>query len=118
MVSRCQCLPPEIHARLVIVRAMSMNLRAATIMLAVAVSACGTSDEGLPPSAVCHDTAQCESSLSCLDVATVTSTSCTVVGKSCTITCLDDTGCAELGENFKCFAGCGTEKTCGATASQ
>lgn len=79
----------------------------------VLLAACGTSS--LPAGAQCAQTSECESGLMCLDLAQFTGTTCTVVGKACSLVCQDDTGCASLGSSFKCFAGCGTDKTCGAT---
>ena len=69
----------------------------------------------LPPGAVCKQTTDCESDLMCLDVAQFSGTACTVVGKSCSQVCTSDPDCASLGSNFKCFAGCGADKTCEAT---
>jgi len=81
----------------------------AAILLLVLV-ACATSP--LPPGAVCKQTADCESDLMCLDVAQFSGATCTVVGKSCSKVCTGDGDCASLGANFKCFAGCGADKTC------
>jgi hypothetical protein len=83
--------------------------------LFVLVSACGTSD--LPAGAVCEATADCEGGLSCLDIAQINGTTCTVVGKTCSTTCANDAACAPLGANFRCFATCTTEKVCGEVAS-
>ena len=80
------------------------------------LSACGT-DGGLPASAKCDATDDCESGLTCLDIAQVTPTSCMVVGKICSTTCTDDTSCAPLGANFKCFATCTTDKVCAMVAN-
>jgi hypothetical protein len=78
------------------------------------VSACGT--DSLPAGGVCKQTSDCDSDLMCLDVAQFSGTTCMVVGKSCSITCQDDAGCASLGSNFRCFAGCGADKVCGMIA--
>ncbi len=67
----------------------------------------------LPAGAECTESSACESGLSCLDVAQVTGTSCTVVGMACSMVCAGDGDCASLGSNFKCFAGCGSDMTCG-----
>jgi hypothetical protein len=82
------------------------------MMMVALLGACGT--DALPPGAVCTATTDCETAnnLMCLDVAQFTGTACAVIGKSCSIACTDDTSCAVLGTNFKCFAGCGTQKTC------
>ncbi len=79
-------------------------------LLVLALGACATSP--LPPGAVCKQTSDCESDLMCLDVAQFSGSTCTVVGKSCSKVCTIDTDCASLGANFKCFAGCGADKTC------
>jgi hypothetical protein len=84
-----------------------------TIALVIALAACGTTP--LPAGAVCKQTADCATGLSCLDVAQFTGTTCSVVGKSCSIVCTNDAGCATLGANFKCFMGCGADKFCAAT---
>jgi hypothetical protein len=76
-----------------------------------ALAACGTS--ALPAGAVCKQSSECESGLSCLDVAQFNGTTCTVIGKSCSIVCTGDPDCAALGATFKCFAGCGADQTCG-----
>jgi hypothetical protein len=83
----------------------------ATLLIAL-LGACGT--DPLPPGAVCKVTADCDSAknLMCLDVAQFSGPQCTVVGQSCSIACTDDSSCTVLGTNFKCFAGCGTQKTC------
>jgi len=82
-------------------------------MLLFALVACGTSS--LPAGAECHDTSECDPDLSCLDLAQFAGSACTVVGKACSKTCTGDAGCASLGTGFKCFAGCGSAMTCGAT---
>ena len=88
---------------------------AKTLALVVALSACGTT--ALPPGGVCKQTSECESGLMCLDVAQFSGQTCNVVGKSCTITCAGDGDCSMFGAKFKCFAGCGADKTCMETAS-
>jgi hypothetical protein len=82
-------------------------------VLLITLAACGTSQ--LPAGAQCSQSADCDSELSCLDLAQFSGTTCSVVGKTCSKVCADDTGCASLGSNFKCFAGCGSAMTCGAT---
>jgi hypothetical protein len=79
-----------------------------------ALGSCGTSSL-LPAGAACTATTDCDVDLQCLDLAQFSGTTCTVVGKQCTIVCTDDPSCATLGANFKCFQGCATDKTCGAT---
>lgn len=71
----------------------------------------------LPAGAVCEQGDQCDDGLACLDLGQFSGTTCTVVGKVCSRTCEDDAGCADLGANFRCFAGCGTEKICGEVAT-
>jgi hypothetical protein len=83
------------------------------VIAIAALGGCGTT--ALPAGAVCKQTADCEADLMCLDIAQINGTTCTVVGKACSVVCLDDMGCAMLGPKFKCFAGCGTDKFCGAT---
>ena len=83
------------------------------IALLLATAACGTTL--LPAGAVCDQTADCEAGLDCLDVAQINGSTCTVVGKACTTTCLTTPDCTELGAGFMCFAGCGADRTCGAT---
>jgi len=85
-----------------------------TLMI-LALASCAS--DSLPAGAVCEATSDCETSLSCLDVAQFTGTTCMVVGKTCTTTCTDDASCSALGANFKCFATCTTEKACGKVAS-
>jgi hypothetical protein len=86
---------------------------AKTMMInaALVLASCGT--DPLPAGAVCSATDDCEASLTCLDVAQVNSSGCTVVGKACSIVCTDDSSCSPLGTDFKCFTGCGSEKFCG-----
>jgi hypothetical protein len=84
------------------------------INAAFVLAACGT--DLLPAGAVCDATDECETSLMCLDVGQVSSSGCTVVGKACSIVCTDDSSCSTLGSNFRCFAGCGSEKICGELA--
>ncbi len=86
-------------------------LRAALVL----VAACGTSQ--LPAGAQCTATADCDTDLSCLDLAQFSGSACSVIGKTCSKVCTDDGGCASLGSSFKCFAGCGSAMTCGATAA-
>jgi hypothetical protein len=81
--------------------------------VAFAAVACGTSQ--LPAGAQCSQSADCDTDLSCLDLAQFTGSACSVIGKTCSKVCANDTGCASLGSNFKCFAGCGSAMTCGAT---
>ena len=80
----------------------------------IALASCGTTT--LPAGTACQQPADCDSGLSCLDLAQFTGTMCTVVGKSCSITCTIDSDCANLGATYKCFAGCGATKSCGNTA--
>jgi hypothetical protein len=84
------------------------------ILIIVALAACGTSS--LPAGAKCTATADCDSGLTCLDVAQFSGTTCTTVGKTCSTTCTDDPSCAPLGANFKCFATCTADKVCAMTA--
>jgi hypothetical protein len=83
------------------------------ILAVLAVASCGTSS--LPAGAACNATADCDADLQCLDLAQFSGSACMVVGKQCTIVCTDDPSCATLGSNYKCFQGCATDKTCGAT---
>jgi hypothetical protein len=83
---------------------------AAMIAVSLAVAGCATNT--LPAGAKCSATADCDSGLMCLDVAQFAGTTCTVVGKACSIVCTGDPGCTSLGTNFKCFAGCGADMTC------
>jgi hypothetical protein len=78
-----------------------------------ALAACGTSS--LPAGAQCSQSSECDSNLSCLDLAQFSGSVCSVVGKTCSKVCGGDTDCASLGSNFKCFAGCASDMTCGAT---
>jgi hypothetical protein len=84
------------------------------IMVAAVLGFAACATDALPPGAVCKVTADCETTnnLMCLEVAQFSGTTCTVVGHACSIVCTDDTSCAVLGANFKCFAGCGAQKTC------
>ena len=84
------------------------------VLAVVILAACGTSP--LPAGAVCKQTGDCDSNLMCLDVAQFSGSACTVVGKACSVVCTTDTECAPLGSSFHCFAGCGSDKFCGATA--
>lgn len=85
------------------------------ILLVSLVCSCGTS--ALPAGAVCDATSDCDDGLTCLEFAQITGTSCMVVGKQCSTTCIDDTSCAPLGANFRCFATCTADKMCGELAS-
>jgi hypothetical protein len=84
-------------------------------MLAVLVHGCAT--DPLPIGAVCDAPADCADGLTCLELGQINGTSCMVVAKVCTSTCIDDTGCAMYGANFKCFASCGLDKICGEVAT-
>jgi hypothetical protein len=90
-------------------------VRTLATVIALVTAACSTGP--LPAGAVCDQAADCESTLSCLDIAQINGTTCTVVGKTCSITCSVDGDCATLGTNFRCFAGCGVDKVCGEVAS-
>ena len=85
------------------------------MVAAIAAVACGTTP--LPASAACKQTPDCESTLSCLEVAQFTGSACAVVGHECTVPCTGatDPACHALGSNFECFAGCGSQMTCVAT---
>ena len=85
--------------------------------IAVLGAACGGVGASLPAGASCASSDACAGGLTCLDVAQVNGATCTVVGKSCSKVCTGDGDCATLGASFKCFAGCGTDKTCEATAA-
>jgi hypothetical protein len=88
-----------------------------SLALLALLAACGDSSP-LPPGAACTTDTECQSGLSCLDVAQINGSTCTVVGKSCTITCQGDNICTtQLGLGFQCFAGCGADKTCGEVAN-
>jgi hypothetical protein len=77
---------------------------------------CGTNPT--PAGGVCTKTSDCDSNLTCLDVAQVSGPNCTVIGQACSITCTtDDSVCASLGSNFMCFTGCGADKFCGEVAN-
>jgi hypothetical protein len=84
------------------------------VLMAIMLAACGTS--ALSAGAVCHQPTDCESDLMCLDIGQFSGSACTVVGKTCSKTCSADTDCAALGSSFHCFAGCGSDKFCGATS--
>jgi hypothetical protein len=86
-------------------------------LIAILILSACSSDSTLPPGAVCKTTDDCDSDLTCLDIAQVTSTSCMVVGKTCSTTCTDDASCAPLGANFRCFATCTTDKVCAMVAN-
>jgi hypothetical protein len=83
------------------------------LLAAVMLVGCGTS--ALPAGAVCKQTGDCDTDLMCLDVGQFSGSACTVVGKTCSKTCAADSDCASLGSSFHCFAGCGSDKICGAT---
>ena len=78
----------------------------------VAIAGC---NPNLPPSAVCDSTDECESGLECLPVAEHDGATCTEVGKACSTSCDSDADCTALGETFKCFDGCNSDRSCGAT---
>jgi hypothetical protein len=83
------------------------------VLVVLVLAACGTS--AAPAGAVCQQSSDCETDLMCLEIGQFSGSACTVVGKTCSKTCAADTDCASLGSNFHCFAGCGSDKTCGAT---
>ena len=85
------------------------------MLLLVVLFGCGT--DSLPAGAVCDQTSDCDTGLSCLEYAQVTPTSCMVIGKACTTTCTNDASCASLGANFRCFATCTADKVCGEVAA-
>ncbi len=85
------------------------------LLLAMSLAACSSSS--LPAGAVCDQTSDCDDGLTCVELGQFTNQTCTVVGKVCTVTCADDTGCAALGADFKCFATCGADKICGEVAA-
>lgn len=68
-----------------------------------------------PASAACTADTECASG-ACLDLGVFASDGgCSAAGKACSKTCASDVDCMTLGAGFKCFAGCGTAKICGAT---
>ena len=80
----------------------------------VAVVACSSANNTKEASATCSSNSECASG-ECLAFVIVNDGGCTSVGKACSKTCLTDPDCAPLGPKFKCFAGCGATKSCGAT---
>ncbi|MBL0213784.1 MAG: hypothetical protein IPQ07_07870 [Myxococcales bacterium] len=88
----------------------------AALSAVTALGACGSTST-LPPGAVCDQTSECDPDLTCLEIAQVTATSCTVVGKTCSTTCINDASCAPLGADFRCFATCTADKVCGELAA-
>ncbi len=86
------------------------------LALALLLCACGTST--VPAGATCTTASECDSNLSCLDVAEINGSTCTVLGKACSLDCTsDDNVCASLGSNFMCFEGCNATKFCGETGT-
>ena len=88
----------------------------ALVMVGAMIGAgCGT--QTLPAGAVCTADSACDTGLSCLDLAQSSGSTCTVVGKVCSIVCKYDPDCASLGTSFKCFNGCsGATNFCGEVA--
>lgn len=90
-------------------------MRITSLAIMMSLAACSTSS--LPAGAVCDQTADCDDGLTCEELGQFSGATCTVPGKVCTVTCTDDTGCAALGADFKCFATCGADKICGEVAA-
>jgi hypothetical protein len=84
------------------------------VLVVVVLAACGT--DAKPAGGVCDQTSDCALGLDCLEIAQFNGSACTVVGKTCSNTCMNDTDCFTLGSNFHCFATCGSAMVCGATA--
>ena len=85
------------------------------ILFAVlSVLACTSASTSKPASATCSSDSECSSG-ACLDLAVFNDGGCSSAGKACSKSCLNDADCAALGAKYKCFGGCGTTKSCGAT---
>jgi hypothetical protein len=81
----------------------------------VASTACSTAKiETQPNGASCDFDGDCTSG-ACLELAVFGDGGCTTPGKACSKICMADADCASLGAKYKCFAGCGPGKYCGAT---
>lgn len=88
-----------------------MNTLTKRLIPVLLLLACGCTHKG--PSEVCEGDGECEGELSCLPIANENGTMCEVVSDVCTQECTDDTDCADLGEDFRCFAQCNGSSVCG-----
>jgi hypothetical protein len=81
----------------------------AKLAVIVALLGCGTSAKSAGEQ--CTQSSDCESSLDCLDVGQFSGSTCTVVGKVCTLACTgaSDPAFQTLGSSFQCLAGCGSD---------
>ncbi len=87
---------------------------AATAIVGLGCSSNAAHGGGSP----CATDGDCASG-ACLDLAVFSGgdggLTCRSAGKACSKTCAADSDCTSLGANFKCFQGCGSTMTCGAT---
>ena len=90
-------------------------MRRLSIVIVVVAGCVGGS--GLPASAVCETTSECEEGLSCEPFAVFEQGVCRELGRTCSTTCETDADCASLGSSFRCFATC-DGMACGDTASR
>ncbi len=65
------------------------------------------------PAEICESDGECESDLSCLAVSVSSAGNCSTFSQVCTQSCVADADCAELGDDFRCFAGCEGASICG-----
>ncbi|HTR49341.1 MAG TPA: hypothetical protein VMJ10_01460 [Kofleriaceae bacterium] len=87
-------------------------------VFAVVMLGCSSSS-GRTAGEACQQQSDCEASLDCLDIGQFAGTTCTVVGKICSVTCTSasDPSCTMLGSGYTCLAGCGSDPmVCAATA--
>lgn len=88
---------------------------AAIFFLFGAASVACASSTNKAAGTVCTNDSECASG-ACLGLSVFSDAGCEVVGKSCSQACKQDSDCASLGTNFKCFDSCnGGTSTCGAT---
>ncbi len=92
-------------------------LRRPCAVLLLALAACGTSSPSQgAASTSCSTDGDCAAELACLAFATFgPDGGCSEGARACSTPCSTDVDCAALGAKYKCFAGCGSVKFCGAT---
>lgn len=86
-------------------------LYALFMIAGASLASCGSSERSA--GAACEASAECAPSLECVPLATWQGGLCAEPASVCSKKCTDDSGCADLGSGFKCFAICDGTSTCG-----
>ena len=75
------------------------------------IMVCGLiATSNLPLGGVCNTTSQCSQGLECMDI--FSGAMCESIGKTCSITCINDTECEALDPTGRCSSQCNSESLC------